>query len=39
MGGGVLTLTAQHKGVQFSLSSGNFNGGSVLTCIIKVKKI
>jgi len=29
MGGGVLTLTAQHKGVQFSLSSGNFNGGSV----------
>jgi len=29
MGGGVLTLTAQHKGVQFSLSSGSFIGGTV----------
>ena len=29
MGGGVLTLTAQHKGVHFSLSSGSFIGGSV----------
>tara|TARA_Y100000004_G_C8667289_1_gene307764 strand:- start:19 stop:549 length:531 start_codon:yes stop_codon:yes gene_type:complete len=29
MGGGVLTLTAQHRGVQFSLSSGSFIGGTV----------
>jgi len=28
-GGGCLTQTALHKGIQFSLESGNFTGGSV----------